>query len=67
MMRIEAVIHVTMETRGAVEPRAYTDKHAVNEPIRSIVSIRSTVIWRVIEISIRTDGRNPDIHAYRDL
>jgi hypothetical protein len=67
MMRIEAVIHVAMETRGTVEPRAYTDKHAVREPIRSIVSIRSTVIWRVIEISIRADGRNPDIHAYRDL
>jgi hypothetical protein len=63
MMWIEAVIHVAMKTRRAVEPRAYTDKYAVHKPIRSVVPIRSTVI----EISIWADGRNPDIHTYRDL
>jgi hypothetical protein len=67
MMRIEAVIHVAMETRRAVKPRSGSDKYAVNKKIRSVVSIRSTAIWRVIEIPIWTDGRNPDIHAYSDL
>ena len=67
MMRIEAVIHVAVETRSAVEPRSCTDKYAANEPIRPVVPIRSTVIWRVVEISIWTDGRRSDIHAYRDL
>jgi len=65
VMWIEAVIHVAMKTCRAVEPRAHTDKYAVNKPIRSVVRIRSAVIRRVIEISIWTDGRNPDIH--RDL
>jgi hypothetical protein len=67
VMRVEAVIHVAMETRRAVEPRSHTEKYAANKPIRPVVPIRSTVIRRVIEISIRTDGRNSDIHAYRDL
>src|ERR1700722_6895330 len=65
MMRIEAVIHVAMKTRRAVEPRSYTDKDAVNKPIRPVVPVRSTAIRRVIEISIWTDGRSPDIHPYR--
>jgi hypothetical protein len=63
VMWIEAVIHVAMKTRRAVEPRAHTEKYAVNKPIRSVVPIRSTAIRRVIEISIWTDGRNPDIHG----
>jgi hypothetical protein len=67
MMRIEAVIHVTMKTRRAVEPRTYTDKYAINKPIRPVVPIRSTVIRRVIEVSIWTDWRRPDVHSYRDL
>jgi hypothetical protein len=67
MMRIEAVVHVAMETRRSVEPRSHTDKYAVSKPIRPIVPIRSTAIRRVIEISIWTDGRRPDIHAYGDL
>ena len=67
MVRIEAVIHVAMETRGSVEPRSDTDKYAVNKPIRPVVPIRSTAIRRVVEISIWTDGRSPDLHAYRDL
>jgi hypothetical protein len=29
-MRIEAVIHVAMKTRRAVEPRSRTDKYAIN-------------------------------------
>jgi hypothetical protein len=66
-MRIEAVIHVAMETRRAVKPRACTDKDAANKPVRPVVPIRSTIIRRVIEISIWTDGRRPDTHAYRDL
>jgi hypothetical protein len=67
MMRIEAVIHVAMETRRAVEPRAYTDKYTAIKPIRPVVPIWSAVIRRVIEIPIWTDGCGPDIHAYRDL
>ncbi len=67
MMRVEAVIHVAMETRRAVEPRTYTDKYAGVKPIRPVVPIWSTVIRGVIEISIWANGCNPDIHAYRDL
>ena len=67
MMGIETVIHVTMKIFTAAEPRSYTDKYAVSKPIRSVVPIRSTVIGRVIEISIWTDGRRADIYAYRDL
>jgi hypothetical protein len=67
MVRIETVIDVAMETRTAVEPRSCTDKYAANEPIRPVVAVWSTVIGLVVEISIWTDGRNPDIHAYRYL
>ncbi len=67
MMRIKAVIHMPVKTRRAVEPRSCTDKYAINKPIRPIVPIRSAAIRRVIEKSIWTDGRRPDIHAYGDL
>ena len=67
MMRIVAAIHVAVKTRGSVEPRSYTDEHAVHKPIRPVVPLRSTAIRSVIEISVGTDGRRPDIHAHGDL
>ena len=65
--RIVAVVDMPIKSVRAVEPGAGPDEHPTSKPIRPVVPIRSTVIRRVIVISIGTDGCLPDIHSYRDL
>ena len=67
MMRIIAIVDVTVEMRRSVEPWSGTHKYAAYEPIRTVVAIRGAAIWRVVEISVRTYWRRPDIYAYRNL
>jgi hypothetical protein len=67
VMRIEAVIHVTIEAVGAVEPGAGTDENAANEPVRPVIAIRGAIIRRIVEVPVRAIGRGPKIYADRDL
>ena len=41
MLRIEAVVYVTMEVVRTVEPRAGSDEYAAAEPLGPIVPVRS--------------------------
>jgi hypothetical protein len=63
VMRIEAIIHVAMETCRAVEPRSCSNKYAVNKPIWPVVPIRSAGIRRVVEISIGADRSRSDLYS----
>jgi hypothetical protein len=58
----------------SVVPRSGADEQAVYEPARSVVSVRSARIGRVIIVAIRTGGRPGDVsgakshaHANSDL
>ena len=65
--RIEAVVDVSEEAVGAVEPGAGADKHSAQEPIRPVVAVGSTVIGSVVEIAVRTDGSGSDVYANFNL
>ena len=67
VMRIVAVIDMAIKTVMAVKPGASSNKHPASKPIGSIVAVRSTVIGRVVEVSVRTPGSRPDVNADGNL
>ena len=67
MVRVEAVIHMAMETLPAAEPWPRTDKYPANKPIRPVVPIRGAVVWLVVEIAVRANWRWTDVYPYRNL
>ena len=46
---------------ASVVPGAGADKYAVQEPVRSVVTIWSTGIWIIIVVPVLTDGRSLDV------
>src|ERR1700722_15990580 len=67
VVRIKAVVDMAIKAVMAVEPGASPKKHPANKPIGSIVAVRSTVIWRIVEVSVRTHGSRPDVYADGNL
>jgi len=67
VMRVKPVVDMSVKTVRAVKPRACSKKHAANKPVRSVVSVRSTVIWGIVEVSVRTHGGGSDVYANRNL
>ena len=67
VMRIKAVIDMAEKTMGAVKPRASSNKHPADKPIRPIVAVRSTVIRGIVEVPVRAHGSRSDIYADRNL
>jgi hypothetical protein len=53
--RIVAVIDVTGEASGTMEPWARPDEHPAHEKIGSIVAVGSTGIRRVVKVSVRAN------------
>ncbi len=67
VMRIIAVVDVAEKAVRAVKPGASSKKYSANKPIGPIVAVGSTVIWGIVEVSVRTDGSHADIYADSDL
>ena len=67
VVRIVAVIDVTMEARGPMEPWSSSKEDAADKPVRPIVPIRSAIVRCVIKIPIRADRRRPDIYSNGNL
>src|ERR1700761_7368728 len=53
--RIEAVIHVSVESTRAVEPGTCSYENAANKPIRAIVPIGRAVIGSIVEVPVGAD------------
>jgi hypothetical protein len=67
VMRIIAVVDMAVEAARAVKPGAGSKKHSANKPIWPVVAVRSTVIWGIVEVPVRTDGSYPDVYADGNL
>ena len=67
VMGIESVIDVSRKAARTVKPRASSKKDPANEPIRSIVAVRSTVIWSIVEVPVRTHGSRSDVYVNGNL
>ena len=65
--RIKPVIDMSVKAVRAMKPRACSNKHPANKPIRPVVAVRSTVIWGIVEVSVRTHGSRTDVYANRNL
>jgi hypothetical protein len=63
VMWIEAVINVTVEVVGAVEPRTGTDEHATAEPLGPVVPVGGAVVWGEVVVAIRASRLCSDIHG----
>jgi len=61
MVRMEVVIHMAPEIVAAMEPWANTDEHAPAEPLRAVITKRSTVIGGNVVIAVGT------VRGYSDL
>lgn len=65
VVTIEVIVDVSPEAPVTVEPWTCTDEDAACEPLGPVVAIGSTFIRRVVEITVGTDWRRPDLD--RDL
>jgi hypothetical protein len=61
VMWIEAVINVAAEVVGAAKPTAGSDKHAIGEPLGTVVPIWGTVVWGEVVVAIRANRLWSDI------
>ena len=61
-VRIEVVIHISLEANRPVKPGSCTNKDAAREPLRTVITERRARIWSVVEIAVRARGShaNPD-------
>jgi hypothetical protein len=67
VMRIKPVVDMSVKAATAVKPGACSNKHPANKPIRSVVAVRSTVIWGIVEVAVRTQGSRSDVYANGNL
>jgi hypothetical protein len=67
VMRIKAVVDMAEKTPMAVKPGASSKKHPANKPIGPIVAVRSTVIWGIVEVPVRTHGSRSNVYADGNL
>jgi hypothetical protein len=67
VMRIKAVVDMAEKAARAVKPWASSKKHTANKPIGPIVAVRSTVIWGIVEVPVRTHRSRSDVYADGNL
>ena len=67
VMRIKPVIDMSVKAATAVKPGACSNKHPANKPIRPVVAVRSTAIWGIVEVAVRTHGSRSDVYANGNL
>ena len=66
-MNIEAIIYVSVEVGRAMKPRASADKETIHKPLRAVVAVWSTLVWRNVVVAIRTNRRSSDLDAHLSL
>ncbi len=61
--RIKPVVDMSEKTVRTVKPRAGSNKHPAYKPIGPVITVGSTVIWGIVEISVRTHRSHSDVYA----
>ncbi len=67
VMGIEAIVDMAVKAMRAMEPRTGSNKHPANKPIGPVITVRSTVIRGIVEVTVRAHGSRPDVYADRNL
>lgn len=63
MLRIETVVHMSMEVCGSVKPGTNANEGAMMKPFRAIVSIRSAPIRGIVKVSVGTGWSHSDANV----
>jgi hypothetical protein len=61
VVRIIPVVNVAIKAVRAVEPRASSEEHPANKPVRPVVAVGGTVVWGVVEVPVRTHRRYSNV------
>jgi hypothetical protein len=67
VMRVKAVVDMAIKAAMAVKPGTSSNKHPANKPIGPVITIRSTVIWGIVEVPVRAHGNRSDVYADGNL
>jgi hypothetical protein len=67
VMRVKAVVNVTVESMGTVKPGSCADKDTAGKPVRAVIAIRSAIIWRIFEVPVGAYGLGANVDADADL
>jgi hypothetical protein len=67
VMRVVAVVYVTIKAVMTVKPWASADEYPVTVPIRPVISIDGTVIRSVVVIPVGTSRLNTDVDTELSL
>lgn len=60
---VVVMIDVSVEMFRPMKPRSGSNKHAAAEPLGAIISVWSAVVRRHLVISVRTNGRRPNLYG----
>ena len=62
VMRVVTIVYVPVKAVWPVEPGTGPDEEAPIEPVRAVVAVGSTIVRRVIEVSVRASRRSTNAH-----
>ena len=64
---IEMVVYVAVEVVTAMKPRTGANEHATRKPFRAVIAVRSTIIRRVVIVTVRAVRSRSNVNADADL
>jgi hypothetical protein len=67
VMGIIAVVNMAEKAVRAVKPGASAEEYSANKPIRPVITVRSTVVWGIVKVSVRANGSRADVYADGNL
>jgi hypothetical protein len=67
MLRVETVVYVAVKFSGPMKPRASTNEDAARKPLRTVVAIRSAIVWGNVVIAVGANGRDSDANVHLSL
>jgi hypothetical protein len=67
MMWIKAVVDMAKKAVRAVKPGASSNKHPADKPIGPVITVRSAVIWGIVEVPVRAHWSRSDVYANGNL
>jgi hypothetical protein len=63
MVRMEMIVHVAAEIRGAVKPGASANEDTTHKPFRAVIAVGSASIRRNVIVPVRAHWRHSNVNA----
>jgi hypothetical protein len=66
-MWVEAVVDVAVKAARTVKPRPSPNEHTSSKPVRTVVSVRRTIVRWIVKVSVRAYGGCAKVNADGNL